>query len=156
VSARSGEVHFTFEGRLEPAVTITEEDRQNLRKSGISVPTQLGDVVILSPGRGINSAGFPSSHVGKADAVLNAIRLITQYLNGYPDVCRQLELELGVSPHDELVVQLIWHRGEMMIQEQFSGKYLDFDVDVVKTAVAALVRQRRTDVLGQRGEQGLS
>jgi hypothetical protein len=133
---------FTFKGKLEPAISINEKERQDLRKEGINVPTPIGDVFILSPGGGINAAGFPTAHQTKAIPILNTINLITEFLTGYPEVWNQVESDLGISHDRQSILRLIWDNGSISFREQSSGKVLGFDMAIVQKAVAALMRQR--------------
>jgi hypothetical protein len=130
----------SFRGKLVPAVSITEEDRVNLRKSGVYVPTELGDTLIFSLGGGVNSAGRPISHSTKANSITNTISIITEYLTGYPEILEELKSELGTQ---ELALELIWSGGRMSIQEQNTKKYLSFDMKIVNKAVAELIRREQ-------------
>jgi hypothetical protein len=85
----------SFKGKLVPAVSITDEDRVNLRKSGIYVPTELGDTLIFSLGGGVSSNGRPISHNLKANTITNTITIITEYLTDYPEILEELKSELG-------------------------------------------------------------
>jgi hypothetical protein len=134
---------YARQGRLEPNVSITDEDRIKLRKNAINVPTQLGDTLIFNPGGGISSDGTPTSHVLKANAITNTVKIITEYLNGYPDVQTRLKARLGIAPTNVQDLRLVWTRGRILIQEQNTKQYLGFDMKVVRNAVAELIRQEQ-------------
>jgi hypothetical protein len=134
---------YARKGRLEPDVSITDEVRIKLRKNAINVPTQLGNTLIFNPGGGISSDGTPTAHVLKANAITNTLKMITEYLNGYPDVQTRIKVGLGIAPDKVLDLRLVWKRGQIFIQEQTTKKYLGFDMKVVRNAVAELIRQQQ-------------
>jgi hypothetical protein len=131
---------YQFVGKLEPNVAVSDEQRAELRKAGVYVPTAIGDSIIFSLGGGINAAGFSVSVTRKVNAALDTLRMIEAYLIGYPEIADQFAAELGLQA-GQLSIKLEWRTGGICLREERSGKYLILKMDLIKAGVRELIRK---------------
>jgi hypothetical protein len=134
---------YEQKGKLEPGISISDEERQTLRRAGINVPTVIGDSVVFGPGGGVTADGNPLITRRRTIAVTNLLAKLKLYFES-PGIEQKVAQEVGCD-ENELSLKLQWDNGKVQILEEKSGKLLGLDMAEITRVSAQVVGQKQKE-----------